>query len=324
MKKLQLFILALCAGVLWQGCENSATQQKLHLVFIGGTPDNYWSVVRLGCDFATRQLGDVDLDFRFLESGTPAAQQELLSTLVTNSTTDGVVISPIDPESQTDFLNTLATNTLLVCADSDAAKSQRRCYIGTDNVAAGMQAAELLKAALPRGGKIILFAGYPNAENTQDRAQGIQKGLAGSDVQIIDTMWDGTASEVSQKNAEDALAKHPDLAGMVCLNGYQGPAILTAVRQAGKAGQVKIVCFEDYDKTMVGIAAGDIYGTIVQNPLKIGYQTIIRMDKYLHGDKTQFGNGKILIPSQAITKDNLTDYLAVQKNQLLQTQAGTP
>ena len=82
----------------------------------------------------------------------------------------------------------MATNTLLVCADSDAEKSRRACYIGTDNVAAGMQAAGLLKAALPQGGNVILFAGYPNAENTKDRAEGIQKGLAGSNIQIIDTL----------------------------------------------------------------------------------------------------------------------------------------
>ena len=94
----------------------------MRLVFVGGTPDNYWPVVRLGCDFATRQLNDVDRDFRFLENGTPAAQQELLSTLVTNGT-DGVVISRSDPETQTDFLNALATNTLLLCADSDAEKT---------------------------------------------------------------------------------------------------------------------------------------------------------------------------------------------------------
>ncbi|HLZ53723.1 MAG TPA: substrate-binding domain-containing protein [Verrucomicrobiae bacterium] len=323
MKKLPLFILAACAVALLSGCGNSASPKKMRLIFIGGTPDNYWSVVRLGCDFATRQLNDVDLDFRFLENGTPVAQQELLNTLVTNGA-DGIVISPIDPETQAGFLDNLATNTLLVCADSDAAKSQRRCYIGTDNVAAGMQAAELLKAALPQGGKIVLFVGYANAENTKDRSQGIQKGLAGSNIQIADTLLDGNASDVAQKNAEDVLSKYPDLAGVACLNGYQGPAVLTAVRQTGKVGQVKIICFEDYDKTLAGIAAGDIYGTIVQNPLKIGYQTIFRMDKYLRGDKTQFGNGKILIPSQAITKANLTEYQAVQKNQLLQSQAANP
>ena len=111
---------------------------------------------------------------------------------------------------------------------------------------------------------------------------------------------------------------------MACLNGYQGPAILTAVRQAGKAGQVKIVCFEDYERDDGRDCRRRHLRHDCPEPLKIGYQTIIRMDKYLRGDKTQFDNGKILIPSQSITKANLTDYLAVQKNQLLQTQAGTP
>ncbi|HLX95606.1 MAG TPA: substrate-binding domain-containing protein [Verrucomicrobiae bacterium] len=323
MKKLSFLIMALCVVTLFQGCERTVSQNKLRLVFIGGTPDNYWSVVWLGCDFAARELKDVDLDFRYLETGTPAAQQELLDALDTNGV-DGIAISPIDPQTQTDFLDKIAGNTLLVCADSDATNSQRRCYIGTDNVAAGAQAAELLKAALPQGGKIVLFVGYAGAQNTKDRIEGITRGLAGSNIQIIDTLLDGSASSIAQKNAEEALTKYPDLAGMACLNGYQGPAVLTAVRQAGKAGQVKIVCFENYNETLAGIASGDIYGTIVQNALKMGYQTILSMDKYLHGDKTQFAGGKILIPSKAITKANLEEYQAVLKNQLLQTEAKNP
>jgi ribose transport system substrate-binding protein len=323
MKKSYILIMALCVVTLLPGCEKSASQNKLRLVFIGGNPDNYWSIVHLGCDFATRQLNDVDLDFRYLENGTPASQQELLGALGTNGV-DGIAISPIDPPAQTDFLNKIAANTLLVCADSDAANSQRRCYIGTDNVAAGAQAAELLKAALPQGGKIVLFVGYDNAQNTKDRIQGITNGLAGSNIQIIDTLLDGAASSIAQKNAEEALTKYPDLAGMACLNGYQGPAVLTAVRQAGKAGQVKIVCFENYNETLAGIADGDIYGTIVQNALRMGFQTILSMDKYLHGDKTQFAGGKILIPSKAITKANLEEYQAILKNQLLQTGTQNP
>ena len=149
-------------------------------------------------------------------------------------------------------------------------KASAACYIGTDNVAAGKQAAELLKAALPQGGKIVLFVGYPNAQNTKDRIQGIQNGLAGSNIQIVDTLADDRKSAIAQKNAQDALAKYPDLAGMVGLYGYHGPAILTAVRGAGKAGQVKIVCFDEDSDTLAGIAAGDIYGTIVQKPLNIG------------------------------------------------------
>jgi ribose transport system substrate-binding protein len=299
---------------LFQGCNNKnngtandTSQKKLRLAFVGSSSDDFWSILRLGCDTAARQLGDVDLDFRFPADHTAEAQQEILSNLVAGSV-DGIAISPIDAENQTDFLNNIATNTLLVCADSDAEKSRRACYIGTDNVAAGMQAAELIKAALPRGGKIILFVGYPNAQNTIERIQGIQNGIAGANIQIIETLADGTKSPIALKNAQDALVKYPDLAGMVGLYSYDGPAILTAVRGAGKAGQVKIVCFDEDSDTLAGIAAGDIYGTIVQKPFEIGRQTLIRMEKYLRGDKTQLGDGKILIPAHAITKDNVAGF----------------
>ena len=79
IKKLPLFILTLCVVALFQGCENSdATQKKLRLAFVGNTLDDFWAIVRLGCDVATRQLGNVDLDFRFPAERTAAAQEEIL------------------------------------------------------------------------------------------------------------------------------------------------------------------------------------------------------------------------------------------------------
>ena len=330
MKKLRLLILALCVVALFQGCNNKssgtangASQKKLRLAFVANTADEYWAIVHLGCDYATRLLGDVDLDFRFPAEHTAKAQQEILSDLVAGGV-DGIAISPIDAENQTDFLNNIAAKTLLVCADSDAQKCKRTCYIGTDNVAAGKQAAELLKAALPQGGKIILFVGYPNAQNTKDRIQGIQNGLAGLNIQIVDTLADDHKSPIAQKNAEDALAKYPDLAGMVGIYGYHGPAILTAVRSAGKGGQVKIVCFDEDSDTLAGIAAGDIYGTVVQKPLKIGWQVIVSMDKYLRGDKTQLADGKILTSSRVLTKDDVAFFQEERKTMLLKLQDQRP
>jgi ribose transport system substrate-binding protein len=321
MKRIHLFILALCVVALFQGCDNKssgtasgASHKRLRLAFVGSNPDDYWSLVRLGCDFAVR-LNDVDLVFRFPANRTAESQQEIVSGLVADGV-DGIAFSPFDAEGQTDFLNNIAAKTLLVCADSDAPNSKRTCYIGTDNVAAGKQAAELLKAALPQGGKIILCVGYPNAQNTKERLQGIQNELVGSNIQIIDTLADGCKNTLAHKNALDALAKYPDLAGLVGIYGYHGPAILTAVQGAGKAGQVKIVCFDGASDTLAGIVAGDIYGTIVQKPLEIGSETIFRMAKYLRGDKTQLAAGRILISAKALTKDNITMYQAQQKTYL--------
>jgi ribose transport system substrate-binding protein len=325
MKKLPLLLLSLCAAALLPGCDNhgGGPQKKLRLAFVANTADNYWSVVQLGCDYAARQLGDVDLEFRVPAVRTAEAQQTMLGELVADGA-DGIAISPIDADRQTDFLNSVAAKTLLICADSDAANSRRTCYIGTDNVSAGQQAAELIKAALPQGGKIILLVGYAKAQNTLDRVSGIQSGLAGSNIQIIGTLSDEHDSAIGQKNAEEALAKNPDLAGMVGIYGYHGPAILTAVRSAGKTGQVKIVCFDDDSDTLAGIASGDIYGTVVQSPLDIGWQTIINMERYLRGDKTQLAGGKFLIPSRPITQKNIVNFMEDQQALLVKLKQLRP
>jgi ribose transport system substrate-binding protein len=320
MKKLNLLIMALFASALLQGCGNQgsatadgSTKKRLHLAFVANSPGEYWTVVNLGCDIAAQQLGNVDVDFRFPAEATTEAQQAIVTKLVASGV-DGIAISPIDADKQVDFLKNVASKTLLVCADSDAAASQRAGYVGTDNVAAGVQAADLIKAALPEGGKIALFVGYAKAENTKDRIQGIRNGLAGSNIQIIETMEDGQNSTVAGKNVADAMTQYPDLAGMVGISGYHGPAILSALKQAGMVGKVKIVCFDDNSDTLAGIAAGDIYGTIAQNPFQIGKQAIISMEKYLGGDQKLFAGTNIFTSSRPLTKDNVANYIAEQKN----------
>jgi ribose transport system substrate-binding protein len=322
MKKLPFLILVLGVLGFCQGCDKNSSgtagnpaPKKLRLAFVTNTKNDFWSTVQHGCNSAAQNLGNVDVDFRFFTGSTVEEQQQVLNDLVASGV-DGIAISPIDADKQTDLLNQIAAKTLLVCVDSDVASSKRVCFIGTDNVAAGKQAASLLKAALPKGGKIILCVGYPNAQNAKDRIQGLHDGLAGSNIEIIDTLADATKTDTAQKNAADALAQHPDLAGLVGLYSYNGPAILAAVRSAGKAGQVKIVCFDDDNDTLAGVAAGDIYGTVVQISTRIGYETISRMDKYLGGDKTQLSQGNILFNSLPVEKSMVESLQAWRQDKL--------
>lgn len=320
MKRLFLLALAIGTAALMQGCDNKTgqttkgtSQKRLHLAFIANSPGEYWSIVNLGCSIAAQQLGDVDVDFRCPAEATIEAQQQIVTNLLAAGV-DGIAISPIDAEKQASFLATIAEKTLLVCADSDAGKSHRTSYIGTDNVKAGSQAAELIKEALPSGGKIALFIGYANAQNTQDRLQGLRAGLAGSNVEILTTLEDGQSSAKAEKNVRDLLGKHSDLAGVIGVSGYHGPALRSVVREAGKTGAIKIVCFDDNTETLAGIAAGDIHGTIAQNPFQIGKQTIVHMDKYLRGDKSQLADSKIFTSTRALTKTNVDHYMAEQRN----------
>ena len=320
MKKIKLLLTALCITALVSGCGKKETTdssgtppagKKLKLAFVSNNAANFWSFARAGCNAAATELGDVDVDFRITQDGSSATQRQIMDDLCAKGT-DGIAVSVNDPDNQTDFLNKIAGETLLVCCDSDAAASKRVAYIGTDNEAAGEQAGALIKEALPNGGKIMLFVGHSDSQNAVERSGGIKKALAGSNIEIIDIRTDDTDAVRAQKNAEDTLVKYPDVACLVGLWNYNGPAILNAVRGAGKTGAVKIVCFDDEDDTLAGIASGDIYGTVVQNPFEFGKQSVTRMEKYLKGDKSQL-DGKMFIPTRNIMKDNVADYQAEVK-----------
>ena len=189
---------------------SGGTGKKLKLAFVSNNASSFWTIARAGTADAVKELGNVEVDFRIPSSGGAAEQQQILDDLLAKGM-DGIAVSPIDPANQTDFLNKVAGQTLLICHDSDAPASKRVCYIGTDNIAAGVEAGKLIKEALPNGGKIMLFVGTLDAQNAKERFAGIKQELAGSKVEIIDVRTDETDRVRAQKNVEDTLVKYPDV-----------------------------------------------------------------------------------------------------------------
>jgi ribose transport system substrate-binding protein len=296
--------------------QSAATKKKLKLAFVVNNASSFWTIAKAGVDDSVKELGtNVVVDFRIPSDGQAATQRGMLDDLLAKGV-DGIAVSPIDPGNQTEFLDKIASQTLLITHDSDAPRSKRVCYIGTDNTAAGVEAGKLVKEALPNGGKIMIFVGTLDAANAQERFAGLKKELARSKVEIIDVRTDETDRARAQKNVEDTLVKYPAVAGLVGLWSYNGPAILNGVRSGGKAGKVKIVCFDEEDETLAGVASGDIFGTVVQQPYEFGKQAITKMAKYLRGDKSVLSPAVQIVPTLNIKKDNVAEFQARLNKQL--------
>lgn len=305
----RLTILPLGALLMAATISGAADQKKLQLAFVPNNGASFWTIAKAGTAEAAKEIGEanVTVDFRIPSEPNSAAQQSILNDLVARGE-DGIAISPLDPANQTAFLNKIASKTLLICHDSDAPASKRVCYIGTDNTAAGVQAGKLIKEALPNGGKIMIFVGKRDSQNAKERYAGIVQEIAGSKVEIIDVRTDDADSVRAQNNAQDTLVKYPDIAGLVGLYSYNGPAIVRAVRSAGKIGKVKIICFDDEDDTLAAVANGAIYGTVAQQPFEFGKQAIHRMYDYLRGDKSALTPERIIIPTLSLKKDTVVEY----------------
>src|SRR5258705_3956367 len=279
------------------------------VAFITNTTSDFWKVARKGCDKADAELPDVTVAFRTTNTGTTEEQNGLIRQALDRDEADAIAISPIDPAGQKNVINDAAKRALVITQDSDAPDTDRAFYLGADNRAAGRQAGELMKKALPQGGKIMVFVGKREVQNARDRFDGLKESLQGSKVEIIDLLTDDADSIRARENAYRTLKKYPDIAGMVGLWSYNGPSIVQALRPEGKLGTIKIVCFDDERETLAAIKEGTIFGTVAQQPFEYGYQAVKTAEKILKGDRSVIpGNKTITIPTIVIQRNNLDDY----------------
>jgi ribose transport system substrate-binding protein len=279
-------------------------------VFVTNNASDFWTIARKGTEKAQAELPNVKIEFRINDDGSAAGQQRMVDDLLAKGIS-GMAISPVDPKNQVQLINRAASQAVVITQDSDAPNSNRTCYIGTDNEAAGVQAGDLVKEALPQGGKIMVFVGTMDAQNAQERFRGLKKALEGTNISIIDVRTDETSRVRAKDNAATTLVNNPDIAGMVGLWSYNGPAILSAVREAGKIGKVKIIAFDEEDETLAGIKEGAIHATVVQQPFEFGYRSMIMLAKVIGGDKSGIPPTKLdIVPTLAIKKDGVEEFTA--------------
>ncbi|RUV93021.1 ABC transporter substrate-binding protein [Mesorhizobium sp. M1A.F.Ca.IN.022.07.1.1] len=283
---------------------------KPTLAFVVNGASDFWKAAEAGVKKAQGELPDYNLELKYPEQSSVAIQQRLMDDLVTAGV-KGIMVSAVDPKTSTDGLNKIASQTALFTTDSDAPQTKRVAYIGSSNVDAGKQAAEIAKKAMPNGGKCLGFVGLLGADNAKERIEGMKEGLAGSKIELVDVRGDDIDQARAKKNVEDALVASPDITCMVGFYSYNTPRIYEALRDAGKLGQITVVGFDDDPITLGGVKEGTVAATVVQQPFEWAYQGMKLMAAYLKGDKSGIpANSLIIVPTKIIGKDDVDAYAA--------------
>lgn len=256
-----------------------------------------------------------------------ADQKRIIEDLLTRGV-DGIAISPIDPANQASLINTAAENTIVITQDSDAPGTKRLCYIGMDNYLAGRMCGKLVKQAMPDGGTVMIFIGRLEQDNARRRRQGVidevldrsidstrfdvpGMPIKGEKYTILGTLTDQFDRAKGKANAEDTIARHPDLGCMVGLFSYNPPLCLEALKQAGKLGKIKVVSFDEAEESLQAIKDGTCFGTVVQNPFAYGYESVRVLVALTRGDKSVIPKGGFIdIPARQIVKSNVDEFWA--------------
>ena len=82
-------------------------------------------------------------------------------------------------------------------------------------------------------------------------------------------------------------------------------------------GKVKIVGFDEDQRTLRGISDGTIESTVVQQPYEFGYLSATNIIKTLNGDKSWIPkDSKLIVPTKVISKTNVAEFAAHLKELL--------
>ena len=311
MKRIASTAVALALGLAFAGAAHA--EDKKTLAFVVNGASDFWKAAEAGVKAAQAELPNYNLVLKYPEQSSAAIQIRLMDDLVASGVA-AIMVSAVDPKTESDALNRIGQQVLLATTDSDAPQTSRIAYIGSSNTDAGKQAGELVLKALPDGGKCMGFVGLLGADNAKERIQGVKDVIKGSKVELVDVRGDDIDFTRAKRNVEDTLTANPDINCMIGFYSYNTPKIYEALKEAGQLGKIKVIGFDEDPTTLGGVREGTIVGTVVQQPYEWGYQGMKNHAKALEGDKSWIPENKLLIvPTKIIDKSNVDAFEAELK-----------
>lgn len=298
------------AGGSQAAASDPAATKIVKLGFVTNNASEFWKIAAAGVR-KYEQESKVQVDVKMPPNGTTEEQNQILENLASQGY-DAIAVSAIAPNDQVPVLNKVAAKTKLITFDSDAPKSNRLLYIGTNNYEAGKALGQEIVKLLPNGGKYAAFVGILSADNAVQRLTGIQDVVSKHKVDLVDKREDNTDRAKARSNVEDIVNAHGDLNLVAGLWSYNGPAIKAALESLGKKGKIQAAVFDEEEETLAGVADGTIAVTVVQKPYMFGYLS----SKWMHELATKPAEAMAAIPAnktidtgvEVITKANVEEF----------------
>jgi ribose transport system substrate-binding protein len=276
------------------GCNSGGEGKRNRIVFLINTPDPFWDACRAGFEEGVKhwKLPEAGMTASFeSNNGTAQGQIDKLRQFASQSDIAAVAISVIQADNAAiieEMKNLQAKGIHVITVDGDVNRDQfrdaRKYYIGTNNVEAGKLLGAATKTLLESKqldkGAYVHFVGFTDNDNARNRMDGVKAGITDKYTER-DRMADEADKSRAQENVRNALTNHSDLAAVIGIWAYNGPAIAAVVKERNVREKLAVVTFDAAEGSIEAMAEGNVDAMCVQNPFDMGFQAV-RLLKAMH------------------------------------------
>lgn len=294
-----LWFLGLVA-ICWTNLSCSSNQsgsgdsnQSLRIAVIPkGTSHEFWKSVHYGARQAAQELGNVEIIWRgpVVESDT-GSQIEVVKSMTTMGV-DGIVLAPNQKGGLVDAVDEAIDEGIpVVIFDSGLEAGPKIVsYVATDNFKGGQLAADEMASAISQKGNVILLRYMAGSESTEQRELGFLDGIKKyPGITVVSSDQYGGDNATSAKEKVDQLLQlhQKDLAGIFAVCEPNANGTLEALKNAGIDQQVKFIGFDPSDALIEALKSGSCAGIVLQDPVKMGYQSVITLVGAIRGQSAE-------------------------------------
>lgn len=266
-----------------------------------GLTHEHWQSVRRGAERCAAEMVAEGVRVRVIFDG-PLRERDAMeqirivdrrvATGVPGRT--GIVLAPQHSKTMTACAKRAAeAGVPVVVIDSDLVeKDYYQKYVATDNENGGYEAGRQLLKELERRGKteprLILFRYAVGSESTEQRERGFERAVRESPLKVTWLSTDkyaGATRDSAKREAGPLVLQFKDqVDGIFAPNESSASGMLDVLKSQGLNKKVLLMGFDASKPLLDAIREGDVIGSILQDPYRMGYASTWIAVRHLRGE----------------------------------------
>ena len=288
----------------------SAPAEYVFALIAKNQGDPVFESARVGAEDAAKAIGDklgVKIKVLWQTPNEQDAQKQVehIDQLVLQGV-NGISVSCSDAATLTPAINrAVKSGVAVMCFDSDAPKSERFCYFGTDDKACGHTIMRELARVLGPGHHVVAIpGGDQNSLNIQNRIRGaLDEATNCPNITIAGVYYSKEVPQDAAAVVEQVQTANPNIDGWATVGSW---ALFTDALLKWEPGKVKIVAMDALPAELPYVQKGVVQELFAQQTYQWGWQSVnLLAEKVIEGQNPPTIEYSPLIP---VTKTNVDEF----------------